>query len=117
MNITRRTLLKTIGIGTAVAALPISALGSFVTPTLSVAVDSDGNNYRLVEVYSESDLPAPVDGVITLADNTEYKMMNAVNPFYNNHTLSGGPNTTFSTSQNTKSHTRLYSAIQKTTTH
>ncbi len=92
MSLSRRNFLKGAVISLAaigVAKLPLAA---------TVGKEAHGEGYgefvdvpkghmaNLVYVYIEADLPDPVGGVITLAPNTEYVMMN---PISTTHMLRG----------------------------
>lgn len=64
MNLTRRNILKALGIGAAVAAIP----------SISWASDS---HEKIIDIYSIHDFPIPMNGVITL-DSASYRIHNTI---------------------------------------
>lgn len=71
----RRSFLKGIGALFALAAVPAIAVVDKVKP---VVESIKKRLSKTVSVYSIADFPTPIDGVINLEPDTEYKIVNPI---------------------------------------
>ena len=68
--ISRRNLLKAFAVSTLAASVHA------IAKPFEAAIGKLKHN--IVHVYSEADLPTPVDGVITMQPNTNYVIMHTI---------------------------------------
>ncbi len=91
MSLSRRSFL--IGAAASIAAVGLARLP--LSNSIGREIQGEHSEYRhdIVYVYIEADLPDPIEGVITLAPNTEYRFMNTIS---SRHALRGpGPKITY----------------------